>query len=175
MKSNAKTFLWTAFINVDQTMQKVWKILINSFKHFAFMTVSFVSDNKVTILVEEQMGHTQKDGLPVTHSQKPCYHLNPHSLKSVCTNRFFRPAFSWHLVSLVNIVQSFTLFHTLLFTVTIMKYILALALHLKLMWATQYLWKVCVNTVCVRIYVLYTAGTCPKERVLGQQRAWRHP
>ncbi len=60
MKSNAKTFLWTAFINVDQTMQKVWKILINSFKHFAFMTVSFVSDDKVTILVEEQMGTHRK-------------------------------------------------------------------------------------------------------------------
>lgn len=91
------------------------------------MTVSFVSD-KVTILVAEQIGHTHKDGLPATHSQKPCYHLNQHSLKSVCTNRFFRPAFSWHPVPLVNIIQSLTLFRTPLFTVTNMKSILALAL-----------------------------------------------
>lgn len=91
------------------------------------LTVSFVSDNKVTVLMAEQMGHTHKDGLPATHSQKPCYHLNQHSLKSVCTNRFFRPAFSWHPVPLINIIQSLTLFRAPPFTVTNTKSILALA------------------------------------------------
>lgn len=91
------------------------------------LTFSFVSDNKVTELVAEQMGHTHKDVLPATHSQKPCYHLNQHSLKSVCTNRFFRPAFSWHPVPLINIIQSLTLLRAPPFTVTNTKSILALA------------------------------------------------